>query len=207
MSVTGWGRILLLGMAWLLVAAEPVIAQQRMYRYIDDRGIIVLDDHVPPDFVHHGYTILGPGGRVIEEVPPSLNPEEAAARREARVEAERQRHRDESLLRRYSTVADIEAARERALNEINVRLEILRSNLLSLKAQIEREQSRAADLERRGVAVPESLTETLRTLQHDVGDTENTIRQRHRDADQVRAGYQRDIERFEVLLERLQRSR
>lgn len=190
-----------LGMAF----APPATATEKLlYRYIDDRGVVVLDDHVPPAYVHRGYTVLGAGGRVVREVPPALAPDEAAARRSSVQEAQRLREWDESLLRRYSTVADIEAARERALNEINIRLEILRSNLLSTKSQIDREQARAADIERRGVEVPADLIETIRLLQIEIDDTEDTIQQRRRDIDSIRLSYQRDIERFEVLLERLQ---
>lgn len=201
-----------LSLAWLavglmLLAGPAAMAADQgrlLYRYIDDTGATVLDDHVPPEFVHRGYTVLGTGGRVLEEVPAALDPEDAEAGRAAAVEAERLRKWDESLLRRYSSVADIEAARQRALNEINVRIEILHSNLLSTKSQIEREQSRAADLERRSIPVPESLLRTVDTLQRELDDIEDTIVQRHRDADNVKVNYQEDIERFQILLERLE---
>lgn len=187
------------------VLAQPASAGsgKLMYRYINESGTLVLDDHVPPSAVARGYSVLGPDGRVIEEVPPQLDPEQAAARRAAEEEEKRLREWDESLLRRYSSVADIEAARERAINEIKVRINILRSNLLSTKSQIEREQARAADLERRGIAVPPELQKTITTLQREVDDSDEAIEQRNRDIKQTQGEYQRDIERFQVLLDRV----
>ena len=63
-------------------------------------------------------------------------------RLEAAASAEQQRLRewDESLLLRYSTVADIEAARERALRDLRIRLSILKGNKRSLKQQAENYQ-------------------------------------------------------------------
>lgn len=188
---------------WMLAQAPALQAQKLMYRYLDEHRSVVLDDHVPPEYVGNGYTVLAADGRVIEEVPPALGPEERRARDAADSAAERERMWDESLLRRYSTEADIEAARERALREIEARADLLKGHLLSLKTQIEREQSRAADLERRGVAVSDRLQSTIEALRAEVAETEQSIQQRHLEADRVRAAYQRDIDRFSQLLQRL----
>src|SRR5699024_8388659 len=109
----------------LLASAPALQAQKLMYRYLDENQAVVLDDHVPPEFVGKGYAVLSTDGRVIEEVPPALGPEERRAREAADTAAERERMWDESLLRRYSSVVDIEDARERALREIEAHMDIL----------------------------------------------------------------------------------
>ncbi len=181
------------------LAAEQPRKGQLLYRYRDNRGVMSIDDHVPPEFIKNGYQVITRDGRVIEEVGPQLSGEAAARAHAAASEAKRIREWDESLLRRYSTVADIEAARERALREFDIRISILNSNLQSVKGQIEREQARAADIERRGQQVPTDLARSIDDLRGEIAVTEETIALRKRERDEVYASFQRDIERFQSL--------
>jgi hypothetical protein len=163
-----------------------------LYRYFDNKGVPSIDHHVPPEFAKNGYTVMRPDGTVIEVVPRQLTAEEMksqgsaeARRRAAEAEARRLREWDESLLRRYSNIIDIEAARDRALRDFQVRVNILRSNLMSVKGQIEREQAKAADIERRGASVPAETTQNIATLRGEISDTEESIAQHLREADEV----------------------
>lgn len=187
----------------LLLAAAAVdvghAAGNRLYRYVTDKGVVGIDDHVPPEFAKNGYEVLTRDGRVIETVPRQLTGEEGARARAAEAEAKRLQEWDKNLLLRYSSVDDIAAARDRALREIDVRLSILRSNLLSVKGQIESEQTKAADLERRGVAVPAAVTTNMEMLKREIADTEEAIAERARDKSAVAASFQKDIERFKAL--------
>jgi chromosome segregation ATPase len=194
-------RKLLCGVAALAVAlaAGPADAERLYYRYKNAKGVTVIDDRVPPEFVKQGYTVLTRDGRVVEEVPPQLSGSAAEQARAAAAEAKRLREWDESLLRRYSNTADIEAARDRALREFDIRISILRSNLQSVKGQIEREQARAADIERRGGVVPTDLQASIADLRREIAATEETIALRKRERDEVKASFQRDAERFESL--------
>ena len=126
----------------LLVAASlsaTGAAAGEMYRYTNDKGNTVIDYQVPPEYVGNGYEVLNDEGMVLRVVPRELSAEEQAVllnreRQAEAAEAEQQRLRkwDESLLLRYSSVADIEAARERALRELRIRLSILMGNKHSL---------------------------------------------------------------------------
>jgi len=203
---------LCVGLLLVLFAIESLSqpragAQQRqLYRYVDDRGVTVIDFHIPPEHAHRGYQVLGAGGRVIDEIPPNLSPEEREAQDgTSETEAERadrelrERKRDESLLLRYSTIADIEAARDRSLRELRVRINIERSNIRSLRQQIENEQAAAADLERRGVEVPAENLLNIRRLQLDLERTERSIAEREREIEITMASYAADAARFREL--------
>ncbi|MEQ8803357.1 MAG: hypothetical protein RLP45_15065, partial [Haliea sp.] len=126
---------------------------------------------------------------------------------EARKEEERLRKWDETLLLRYSAVSDIEAARDRALRDLRVRVSILKSNRSSLRQQIENYQAQAADLERRGWEVDEELLKTIADLQQEVGVTERQIAERQREIEEVEMSYAADMERFTLLEELVQRRR
>ena len=183
----------------LLLSTSPAPAASNLYRYKNDRGVTAIDDHVPPEFVKNGYDVLSPDGRVLESVPRQLTGEEGARKRAADAEAKRLREWDKNLLLRYSSTDDIEAARDRALREIDVRIGVLRSNLASTKAQVEREQEKAADIERKGGKVPEAITINMDKLKQEAGVIEGSIAERQQDKESTRASYQRDIDRFKTL--------
>lgn len=191
------GAMVLLSM----IAADGTCyaAGKQLYRYKDNKGVVGIDDHVPPEFAKNGYEVLTPDGRVIQTVPRQLTGEEGARVRALEAEAKRLQEWDKNLLLRYSSVDDIAAARDRALREIDVRLSILRSNLLSVKGQIESEQLKAADLERRSIAVPEAAVSNMEMLKREIVDTEEAIEQRAAEKTQVAATFQKDIDRFKTL--------
>jgi hypothetical protein len=186
-------------------------AADYLYRYINDEGVTVINYSIPPQFVHKGYEILNRDGSVYKVVPRTLSREELANRsgdayreRVEAEEAERLRKWDESLLLRYSSVEDVEAARDRALSELKIRISILRSNLRSLKSQVENNQARAADIERSGGTVPVELVGVIDGLRGEIVETERSVREREREMEVVNQGFQRDIERFASLLDKVE---
>jgi chromosome segregation ATPase len=145
---------------------------------------------------------------VVRVVPRELSDEEKKVRNaqqeleaEASAEEERLREWDESLLLRYSTLEDIEAARERALRDLRIRLSILKSNKRSLKQQVENYQAQAADMERSGQEVDVARISAIETIQAEIAATDRSINERAREIEEVSAAYQRDIDRFGMLLE------
>ncbi|MEE4661131.1 MAG: hypothetical protein V2J89_11740 [Halieaceae bacterium] len=189
----------------------PADAADYLYRYVNSDGVTVIDYTIPPQYVQQGYEILNSDGSLHKVVPRTLTPEELADQsgeayreRVAAEEAERLRKWDESLMLRYSSIEDIEAARDRALSELRIRISILRSNVRSLMQQVESNQQRAADLERRGQNVPVELVEAIDGLRDEIGETERAIGERLREVEVVSAGFQRDIDRFVTLLDKVE---
>ncbi len=198
----------LLVIAALLSGLSQVALSRDLYRYYDGEGKMVIDYRVPAEYAGAGYEVLNEDGVVIKVVPRELTEEEKQQRnaleiQQAAAEAEQERLRkwDESLLLRYSTIADIEDMRERSLRDLRIRVSILKSNRRSLKQQVENYQSQAADLERRGQEVDVDRLQAIEELQREIAATDRAIAERQREIQEVSAGYQADIERFAQLLE------
>lgn len=192
----------------LTLGSVPAEAARNMYRYYNDQGHMVVDFQVPAEYVSKGYEVVNDKGVVIQVVPRELTEEERQVKdaqekldAQAMAEEERLRKWDESLLLRYSTIEDIEAARERALQELRIRVSILKSNRRSLKQQVENYQRQAADMERRGQKVDNARLSAIEQLQGEIDATDRAIVDRQREIDEVNAVYQQDIERFQMLLE------
>ncbi|HEY9035772.1 MAG TPA: hypothetical protein VIM96_03580 [Pseudomonadales bacterium] len=195
-----------------LVTADVALAgpgtdagSKTLYRYRNDRGVTVIDDNVPADMVKNGYEVISINGTVLERVDPALTDEQIEAKKvelERAAEVKRIQEWEESLLRRYRSVAEIEASRDRIIREFNNQVEILRGNLTSQRSQIEVQQQRAADLERRGRPVYESIRTNITALQGEMKSTEATIALRESEIDKARAEFDADIAQFKKILER-----
>ena len=192
----------------VLLALTSVSHARELYRYRNDEGVTVVDWRVPAEYASKGYEILNEEGLVIEVVPRALTDEERLdvvvaekVTAEAQAERERLRERDESLLRRYSSVADIEAAQARSLRDLEIRVSILKSNRRSLRQRVENSQSRVAEAERAGNPLPARELEQIERLKAEILATERAITDRQTEIETVTAHYQEDIERFQELLD------
>ena len=198
----------LLFLSAVLLSALPLSAWAKdLYRYTNAEGNMVVDDHVPPEYAGKGYVVINEEGVVISVIPRELTPEELLQKEmqekeavAAAAEVERLRLWDESLMLRYSSIEDIEAARERALRDLRIRVSILKSNTRSLKQQVENYQRVAAGIERSGGTVDVQRLTTIEELQFEIGSTERSILDREEEVAMVQKAFQDDIDRFGMLL-------
>ena len=141
-------------------------------------------------------------------VPPAKTETElerdAAAQRarepEAAAEAA-QLERDTFLLRRYSTVQDIEAARDRSLRELDIRIAILNSQRDTLSQQLARHEATLGV-----VALSDQMTtqyeeDTVAALRAEIRSLDEAIEGRQQQAAALAEAFSRDIARFAELEE------
>ena len=183
-----------------------IATADNLYRYKNNEGGTVVDWHVPAKFAGRGYEVLNPQGEVIEVVPrqlssSELNDKDLVERLKRGAEAERARlaEWDRFLLLRYSTVEDIDAARDRALRELKIRLSILASNQRVARGRLETALSRLADVERRGEAPSEQDLAAVDTLRSEIGSLGRSIEEREGQVTAVTEDYARDRDRFAQL--------
>jgi len=187
----------------LVLFTCSVATADNLYRYKNEAGGTVVDWHVPAKFAGRGYEVLNPLGEVIKVVPRQLSDSELddkdlVERLKRGAEAERARlaEWDRFLLLRYSTIEDIDAARDRALRELKIRLSILASNQRVAKGRLETALSQLADLERRGETAREQDLEAVDTLRLEIASLGRSIEQREGQIVAVTEDYARDRDRF-----------
>lgn len=190
----------------LCAIAAHQVAAENLYRYRADNGVLVVDFHVPVEYADNGYEVLDANGLVVSVVPRAMTSEERAnvalsreLEEDAKSEQQRLQNWDESLLLRYSTIADIEDARDRSLSDLKIRVSILKSNRRSLRQQVENAQARVAATERSGVEPQPVDLENIKLLKREIESTDDKITTRAAQITEMTALYQRDIDRFEQL--------
>jgi hypothetical protein len=179
-----------------------------LYRYQNDAGVTVVDWAMPAAYVSNGYEILNESGQVVSVVPPAKTATEleqdavAARSRAADTAAEAaQLERDTFLLRRYSTVQDIEAARDRSLRELDIRIAILSSQRETLSQQLARHEDALAARAQLDEEATQYGQDTVAALKAEIQSLDDASKGRQQQAAAVAEAYGRDIARFSQLEE------
>lgn len=175
----------------------PEIGGEVLYRYKDEHGVQVLDDLVPPRYVADGYEILSLSGRVLKVVPPQPPGEELAEQRRR----ETQREEDLKLLKRYNSVTDIESTRSRKLAVVDQDMAIMRSNITSLRRQVEQEETAAARTQRNGGEVPPDLLARIADLKKEIGVLQERLDRREAEAERLNREFDRAARRYAEISE------
>ena len=201
-----WRKCLLA--AILLGACTGSVTVAELYRYQNEAGIKVVDWAIPAVYVGSGYEVLNESGQIVRVVPPAKTDTElerdavAARAQEAEAAAQAaQLERDTFLLRRYSTIEDIEAARDRSLRELDIRIAVLSGQRDTLSQQLARHQSALDTTERSGAVSPQYEEETVAALKAEIQSLDEASEGRQQQAAALAEAYSRDIARFAELEE------
>ena len=164
--------------------------------------------YFPAAYVSSGYEVLNEPGQVVRVVPPAktdteLERDAAAARAQEAEAAARAAHleRDTFLLRRYSTVQDIEAARDRSLRELDIRIAILNSQRDTLSQQLASHQAALETTEPLGGTTSQYEEETVAALKAEIQSLDEATEGRQQQSAALAEAYGRDIARFAELEE------
>jgi len=187
-----------------LLLALNVIAVQAadktpilLYRYVDNKGGTVLDRQgVPPEFVGKGYQVLNERGRVIQVVPPAPTAEEIQRQQADKVQAES----NAQLLHLYSSVDDVDRAKNRKLAELDALIAVAQGNLQGLSVQQNTLQGQAADQERAGRVVQQSLLDQMNGVREDQKNLKAEIVRYQDSRKQAEASFAADRARVQQLL-------
>ncbi|MDH4555976.1 DUF4124 domain-containing protein [Pseudomonas sp. BN417] len=168
-----------------------------LYRYVDDKGVTVLDRQgVPPEFIGKGYEVLNEQGRVIRVIPPAPSREEMQRQLDEKARASS----DAQLLRLYTSVEDVDRALERKLAELDGLIGVARGNQQSLRTQQANLQSQAAENERAGREVPAHLVAQIDNLREEQKRLDKDIARYERDREAAKNSFAADRARLAKLL-------
>tara|TARA_R110002167_G_scaffold252094_4_gene458371 strand:+ start:735 stop:1391 length:657 start_codon:yes stop_codon:yes gene_type:complete len=184
------------------------VAAGQFYRYKNENDQLVLSQVLPAQYADKGYDILNEKGRLIKTIPPALNPEEIRIRDEqlekqrlALIEKQKQDAIDEELKQLYSQPNDAVRVLNRRFLDIQSVVEIKRSKIQSLKSQIIEEESRAAELQRKGFSVSEDALVKLNQLNKNIENTHIDIKELYKKLDNVIEEFDEKIKRLEAITE------
>ena len=189
----------------LLSSLALNVSAAKLYRFVVD-GKTIVKDSIPPEYKKYGYDILNSRGLVVKSVPPAPTAAELAVikRREA-AEAKRkqrkkeQKEKDKELLRLYSSLEEIEKARERKIVDIENYISLVNKRIQSLTEQLDKAEQKAANLERNGRDVPVEIRLEIAQLQSQIRDSNTSITDRQSEKQVVTNEFAKTYRRYEIL--------
>lgn len=187
------------------------LGQDRLYRWVDDEGVVHYGDHVPPQYASRNRDLLNTQGVTVGSEIGALTDEERAeiARlaaideqaRQARMEDAR---RDQVLLDTYLSVSEIERLRDRRLELLEAQIKVTEHYLSNLRKRLGRLQREASDYKPYSdnpdaPDVPETLGLELSRTIASISLYEQTLTQSRVEQDELSDAFAQDIERFREL--------
>lgn len=184
----------------LLVAGS---AQAAMYRWVDSSGHVQYGDTLPPTYQQSGAAEMNKQGQIIKrtqsEAERKAEAERQAEQKRAQQNQQKQAQLDRALTSTYTTEAEIDLARDRALehhklaiNGAEIRSKAVDVNLAELTKRI-------ASIEKSGRKVGPNLEDQLAQTNKESQDLKRTIQANEAAMTQVREKYATDKARFREL--------
>jgi len=188
-----------LGLAALLVlmalqAGTVAAEQNRMVRYQDRDGEMVISYTIPAELARFGYDIITPAGRLIERVEPQLSDEEWARKQELDAALAQCRKELREVRRRYETLDDVDYARAKHQESLDERIKNAELSRTQLRNSLMELETEAARLERAGNSLTGILINNIETTREQIVTLEKEIRQRKREKVQADEEFDRDLE-------------
>lgn len=199
-------RLVLASLLMAMPFAHAQMASKGTVYCCTDNGHQVCGDVLPAQCFGKSYREMSPQGTVRRNVEAPLSPEQLARReaeeRARRTEVARQRaemRRNQSLLETYSSVADIESRRDRAVESVELELrqaEARHGQLMKKRAGLLRE---AEFFQKR--AMPPNLAASLRESDSELAAQTSIMEAKRRDIEVIRTRFEQDRSRYIALTE------
>jgi hypothetical protein len=173
----------------LLAAVSGPASAQKVYRWVDQDGNVHYGDRVPPEYAAQ---VFG-----APEAEPGTGPKDEAAQRQAQ--------EDRVLLMTYLTVAEIEAVRDRRIDQLQSRAAVTQRYLENLHERLdklEREEKwygRVNPETGESGKVPEEVTADLATTRASIADYEGRMAKSAAEQQAIEDKFAKDIHRFREL--------
>jgi hypothetical protein len=181
-------------------------AQARMKCWTNNEGGRECGDTVPPEYAQKSHQELNSSGVVKEETERALTDEEldekkrldAIQAEEDRIAAE-QKKKDDVLLKTFSTVGDIERARDERLTALDASIKLTQARNEKIQYDLDKRIQNAAAAERNGKEPSESLLGAIESLKRQLKNNDAFIDAKRVEQEEIKASHAKDIAHFKKL--------
>lgn len=197
-------RLHLLYIAILLLPAWSVSAAT--FKWVDEKGTTHYGDAIPPAYVNQGATELSKKGLVIKKTAPALTPEQRQSRQEEidlRNEqvhkAREQRRRDNALLNTYTSLSEIDLARDRNLQQLELMYTGALSRSKMLTGRLKEFRTQAAKHKTENKPVPAHLKTDIARIELESERLKATMEKNLQDIEAIKTKFAADRLRYQEL--------
>jgi hypothetical protein len=191
-----------------LLSAGLAVAQEEVYRWVDDQGEVHYGATLPPEYAHKPHQILR-NGIVIKSIDDPMAPEpteKEQALQQPAVDPERearqkQLSQDRLLLLKYHSEEEIIAAMDLELSNLDYDARVIEQTRTNAITALSSQIREAADRQRAGMPVDPETSEQISMLrtrlrQNDQNRTDLQTREA-----QIREMFMVELRRYRYLME------
>ncbi|MHB8759120.1 MAG: DUF4124 domain-containing protein [Thiobacillus sp.] len=178
-------------------------AQAGMYRWVDGNGRVQYSDTPPTTFQSSGGVEMSKQGNVVKrtqsEAERRAEAERMAERKRIEQARQRQAQLDRALMSTYTSEAEIDLARDRALEHHKLAIKGARIRAQAVEANLKELRGRIAAVEKSGRPVGPGLKDQLVQAGRESRDLKRTVENNEEAMAKVRERYAADKARFREL--------
>lgn len=196
-------------LAFILGVSFSLPASAKLYKWVDESGTTHYGETVPPEYADKDRAELNKAGRVVkkhEVLTPdeiragrSAKEQEEAKRREEEQAALESKRRDTALIDTYSDVKEIDLARKRNLQQIELRIGGINANIKRANDNLLDLQKEADSYTSANKKVPFSLKEDLQEAQARLDKLKKDLEKPLAEKAAIEARYDADKVRYQEL--------
>jgi hypothetical protein len=186
--------------ALLLTAAT---ADAAMYRWVDSNGRVHYGDTLPSTYQKSGAAEMNKQGSVIKrtqsEAERKAEAEHLAEQKRIQEEEQKQAQLDRALTATYTSEAEIDLARDRALEHHKLAIKGAEIRFKAVEVNLAELNARVAAIQKSGRPVAPNLKEQVAQAANERLELKRTILTNEEAMVKVRERYEADKERFRTL--------
>jgi TolA-binding protein len=187
----------------VLIAACAGTAQAQMYRWVDGNGRVHYSDTLPQTYQKSGAAEMNKQGMVVRRTQSEAERMAEIARQAEQLKIERQQAEqarlDRALMATYTTEAEIDLARDRALEHHKLAIRGAETRAKAVDANLDELRTRISAIEKSGRPVSPDLQSQLAQTRKESLELKRTILNNEDAMLQVREKYEADKLRFRQL--------
>ncbi|GLR11977.1 DUF4124 domain-containing protein [Chitinimonas viridis] len=190
----------------LIAMALTAHAGETLYKWVDENGKVQYSDKPPMQQNKRGMTELNKQGMPIRQTEGILTPEQQAARnaelaklREEERKALEARRRDNALVNSFSKTSEIDAIRDRNLEQLQANIQSDRLRLEAATKRVNSFQTQIDKLTKAKKKVPNDLMTDLTERQAEVAKINASIAARNLEIEEVKNRAEADKKRLVEL--------
>ena len=192
------------GFSLALLLIGITLAQAGMYRWVDSAGRVQYGDTLPATYQKSGASELNKQGQVVKRTASASEREVEATNKAEQAKlkriADEQARLDRALTSTYTTEAEIDLARDRALAHHKLAIEGAEIRAKAVNANLTELQTRAGKITQAKRPIPPNLQTQLAQSEKESLELKRTVLQNEEAMVKVREKYDADKQRFKILL-------
>jgi len=188
---------------FILLLLLSLSAHAAIYKWVDENGKTQYSDKPPPTQTKSGITQLNTQGVAVSKTEGTLTPEQQAAKeaalakqREDQQKQDEARRRDKALLNSFSNTKEIDALRDRNIEQLKATIQSDATRRESTEKRLEEYNKIADHFARAKKPIPQDVTDAIKQRRDELDKLDQEAQQKKQDIEDVKAKAEADKKRL-----------